>query len=158
MVSAPDQTPVIISSKARDAYTIYISWDKIPTADSNGIIKGYVVFYKIKGQSTYRNKTINDEGKLSTEITGLSPYTQVCVKLAAFTMAGLSKNWDQQPCTDVRTQQTGNMTILSGVVSGLFVQESFHSSLTTFAQFFSQMKSQFEQEVISKKNKYPRHH
>ncbi|KAK3696715.1 hypothetical protein QZH41_013070, partial [Actinostola sp. cb2023] len=104
---APNTVPTIISSKARDAYTIFVSWSRVPPKDCNGIIMGYTVFYKITSHSKYQNKTINDEGKLSTEITGLTAYTEVCVKIAAFTKVGLSKNWDQQQCTKRRTMQTG---------------------------------------------------
>lgn len=106
-LTAPDKTPAITQSTARDAYTILVSWNKVPTINCNGIIRGYTVFYKIVGQSSYRNKTINNINTLSTDITGLSAYTEICVKLAAFTSVGLSKNWDQQPCKKIRTQQTG---------------------------------------------------
>jgi len=70
------------------------------------------VYYKLAGQSSYRNKTINNEATLSTDIKGFSAYSEVCVKLAAFTSVGLSKNWEQEPCAKIRTQQAGQWNFI----------------------------------------------
>lgn len=108
-ITAPDGVPPISSIITRDAYTIFVSWGKVPTDNRNGIILGYVVFYKPNGQNVpYVNKTIDDESKLSTEITGLKPFTQVCVKMAAFTKVGVSTNWDSKACELITTDQTGS--------------------------------------------------
>ena len=109
---APSAAPKIDTTTARDAYTIYVSWDQVTAKDRNGIIMGYTVFYRMKGHPNFQNKTINDATKLSTEITGLFPYTEVCVKLAAFTKVGLSKNWDREACTNITTLQTGKCDTL----------------------------------------------
>lgn len=71
------------------------------------------MFYKPNGQNVqYENKTIDDESKLRTEITGLKPFTEVCVKMAAFTSVGVSTNWDNNKCQLITTHQTGICEIL----------------------------------------------
>ena len=97
-----------------------MSWGKVPQDVRNGIILGYIIFYKPNGVNvSYENKTIDDESKLSAEVTGLKPFTEVCVKMAAFTKVGVSRNWDSKACGLITTDQTGTVRSTLARVRGI---------------------------------------
>ena len=64
-----------------------ITWGDVPTADQQGSINGYIVFYreKLLGSSYYN--TIGSYNH-SCEIIGLTPWTEYVFRLLAYTATG----------------------------------------------------------------------
>ncbi|XP_022778451.1 Down syndrome cell adhesion molecule homolog, partial [Stylophora pistillata] len=100
---APSSAPVIHSkeTKAEDAHTIRVKWNEIAKEDQNGLILGYEVLYKEKGQqNSFRLNTTST----GTIIRRLKPYTEYCIQVRGFTRAGGSPF---SPRFDVRTLDKG---------------------------------------------------
>ncbi|XP_068703641.1 receptor-type tyrosine-protein phosphatase F-like isoform X3 [Montipora foliosa] len=104
----PSSDPVIVKgqdgTKAEDAHTIRVVWEKIPEKDQNGIITGYTVFYNETGQSQYFSKNAT-ASQTSASIGGLKPFTKYCIRVAGYTKVGRSPLTD--PCYEVETLQKG---------------------------------------------------
>ncbi|PFX16561.1 Tolloid-like protein 2 [Stylophora pistillata] len=111
---APGSAPIIDKkkTKAEDAHTIKVQWNEIAKEDQNGLILGYEVLYKEKGQQSSRLNTTTT----NAIIRHLKPYTLYCIKVQGFTKAGESP---VSPCFDIRTSDKGSSQPLNVQVQAI---------------------------------------
>ena len=86
LFSVPSKPPSNVKAVSNTPSSITISWDPIPTNGQNGIIQGYVVFYRDQSSSSWAESDVKLD--YSLELTNLvtgKPYT-VCV--AGYTKVG----------------------------------------------------------------------
>ena len=86
--SVPTGVPDNFSATADTSTSIEASW-KLPPRDSwNGIIVGFRLFYQKSGSGTSTMLTIQNQGTLAKNVTGLEKYTLYEFQVLAYTSVG----------------------------------------------------------------------
>ena len=81
--SAPSGSPSNFQARALDSRSIHLSWDPLPLAQRNGIIRNYrVTILNIAGDARVINTTAT-----SVNIAALNPFTMYTCTVAAETIA-----------------------------------------------------------------------
>ena len=81
--SAPSGSPSNFQARALDSRSIHLSWDPLPLAQRNGIIRNYrVTILNIAGDARVINTTAT-----SVNVTALNPFTIYTCTVAAETIA-----------------------------------------------------------------------
>ena len=86
LFSVPSRPPSNVKAVSNTPSSITVSWDQIPGNGQNGVIQGYVVFYRDQSSSSWTESDVKLD--YSLELTNLvtgKPYT-VCV--AGYTKVG----------------------------------------------------------------------
>ena len=88
-ITVPSSAPTSFTLTASSSTSITASW-QLPPADSrNGIITGFILFYKKKGSAGSTTRVpINSGATLSKHVTGLDKYTEYEFQVLAFTSVG----------------------------------------------------------------------
>ena len=89
---APTGAPENFNVRAVTSTSIEASW-KLPPRDSwNGIIVGFRLFYQKSGSGTSTMLTIQNQGTLAKNVTGLEKYTLYEFQVLAYTSVGDGPN------------------------------------------------------------------
>ena len=81
----PSSPPSNVTAVSNDATSIDVSWNEVPTPDQNGVITGYLVFYRESSAKTY---TIAATMQLKLKIQGLSAATSFSLRVLAYNSNG----------------------------------------------------------------------
>ncbi|XP_065060766.1 uncharacterized protein LOC135688018 [Rhopilema esculentum] len=81
----PSSPPSNMTAVSNDASSIDVSWNEIPSSDQNGVITGYLVFYRESSATTY---TIAATTQLKLKIQGLSAATSYSLRVLAYNSNG----------------------------------------------------------------------
>ena len=81
----PSSPPSNVTAVSNDASSIDVSWNDVPTPDQNGVITGYLVFYRESSATTY---TIAATMQLKLKIQGLSAATSYSLRVQAYNSNG----------------------------------------------------------------------
>ena len=85
--TAPGVPPEIINVSTVNPSIIHVSWGEVPCPQRNGEITGYIVEYSRRGGGMQTRVNVSrDEG--STSITGLDPFTEYIIRVAAVNSIG----------------------------------------------------------------------
>jgi hypothetical protein len=68
--------------------SLNISWQAIPRADINGILRGYILFYKPSSSNEGAHNITVPPDYLSVHVTGLRKYTEYELRVAGVTSKG----------------------------------------------------------------------
>ena len=80
---APSGSPANFQARALDSRSIYLSWDPLPLAQQNGIIRQYrVTIVDIAGEARIISTTA-----ASVNVAALNPFTMYTCTVAAETIA-----------------------------------------------------------------------
>ena len=74
-----------MTAVANDATSINVTWDEVPLSDQNGVITGYIVFYK---EVTATDYTSSATVHRSIHIQGLKAATQYALRVLAYNNKG----------------------------------------------------------------------
>jgi len=86
----PSAAPGNFNVTSTSSLSLDVSWDAIPEEQQQGLLLGYVVYYKIKGSSVEQNKTVGPAQSI-LKLTGLQ-YKIYVVRVAGYTAVGLGKS------------------------------------------------------------------
>ena len=64
---------------------IRIAWDDVPINGSNGVIEGYIVFFREKIRSLYKSIATSQN---NVTLFGLKAFTEYSIRVLAYTRAG----------------------------------------------------------------------
>ncbi|XP_065060769.1 uncharacterized protein LOC135688019 isoform X3 [Rhopilema esculentum] len=81
----PSSPPSNVTAASNDASSIDVSWNEVPSSDQNGVITGYLVFYRESSATTY---TIAATAQLKLKIQGLSAATSYSLRVLAYNSNG----------------------------------------------------------------------
>ncbi|KAL9973847.1 hypothetical protein ACROYT_G020353 [Oculina patagonica] len=84
--SVPSKPPTNVKVVSSTSSSILVTWGQIPQDGTNGIILGYVVFYREQGSSQWSERDVNLV--YSKELTGLATGKQYSVRVAGYTKIG----------------------------------------------------------------------
>ena len=83
----PDRPPADMQVFSPHSTSLYVSWNEVPDAYKNGIIRGYKVFYiEVKNGSSVTGNL--PPGQRWLRIDGLRKYTLYNVTMLAYTVKG----------------------------------------------------------------------
>ena len=83
----PDRPPADMQVFSPHSTSLYVSWNEVPDAYKNGIIRGYKVFYiEVKNGSSVTENL--PPGQRWLRIDGLRKYTLYNVTMLAYTVRG----------------------------------------------------------------------
>ncbi|XP_028396444.1 roundabout homolog 1-like [Dendronephthya gigantea] len=92
--SVPSGRPRNVIVNAISSSNLSVNWDPPLLERQNGVIRGYVVFYKLTNSSEVpRNETTAN--RTSVELSGLMIFTSYTVQIRAFTKVGLGPHSDE---------------------------------------------------------------
>ena len=83
--SVPSRPPSNVTAVSSSANSINVTWGAVPSAHQNGIITGYIVFYKEISALGYSSAATTQRG---VTISGLKPATQYAMRVLAYTNNG----------------------------------------------------------------------
>ena len=86
--SDPTGAPDNFNATAGTSTSIEASWQLPPADDRNGIIRGFRLFYQKTGSGTSTMLTIQNQGTLRKNVTGLEKYTLYEFQVLAYTSVG----------------------------------------------------------------------
>ncbi len=98
----PSSPPANVTAISLNPASISVSWNKVPSGDTNGAITGYIVFYREASDVVYTSFGTN---KLNVTILGLEAATEYLVRVLAYTPAG---NGIASKLLRIYTQEKGN--------------------------------------------------
>ncbi|XP_065061366.1 uncharacterized protein LOC135688444 isoform X2 [Rhopilema esculentum] len=81
----PSSPPSNVTAVSNDASSIDVSWNEVPSPDQNGVITGYLLFYRESSATTY---TIAATTQLKLKIQGLSAATSYSLRVLAYNSNG----------------------------------------------------------------------
>jgi len=90
LITAPSSAPQSLRSTERGETSITVQWDAVVCIDRNSVITGYMLRYGEASSDQREEEMIpgtGDEGGMYT-ITGLTPYTDYSIEVAAFSGSG----------------------------------------------------------------------
>jgi hypothetical protein len=123
----PTKAPDNVTAISRDASSILVTWQQIPQQYQNGILLGYIVFFRKTGSKKWKRHKISTADRYSYVINGLLPVESYIVAVAGYTRNGTGKksidvNVDRslptpKPTTQPRTtvKETPVIVISSGM-------------------------------------------
>ncbi|CAB4015339.1 Down syndrome cell adhesion molecule-like isoform X1, partial [Paramuricea clavata] len=85
--AAPIDAPRNLMVQSSGPHSIWARWQKIPIGSENGIVIGYYLQYKTPWDVNYTRIFIAGNDTLQYNITGLFPWTNYTVQIAAITVA-----------------------------------------------------------------------
>ncbi|XP_028412686.1 Down syndrome cell adhesion molecule-like protein 1 homolog isoform X2 [Dendronephthya gigantea] len=122
--------------------SIRIKWKTLSVKVANGVIKGYIVWYKINSShSAFAKKMVKLIDGRKTTIHSLKPYTYYIVKMQAFTSAGRGPNSSivtTRTLEGVPSKPPTNITVISKTSTSIFLswlapsKESIHGILVGY--------------------------
>ncbi|XP_067028196.1 uncharacterized protein [Acropora muricata] len=86
--SVPRSPPTNVTAQSTGNTSLIASWKPVPPGHEQGIILGYKIVYADTAQSQTNTSIIVCSSILSVNLTSLQVYTNYCVQVLAFTMAG----------------------------------------------------------------------
>ncbi|XP_031549873.1 protein sidekick-1-like [Actinia tenebrosa] len=89
--SVPTKAPDNVTAVSRDASSIRITWQPIPKKYHNGILLGYIVFYRKRDTNKWQRQTISSADTYSYIINGLLPGESYIIAVAGYTKNGTGK-------------------------------------------------------------------
>ena len=81
----PSSAPSNVSAVANDATSINVTWDEVPLSNQNGVITGYIVFYKEARATVYTSLATMHR---SIQIKGLQAVMQYALWVLAYNNKG----------------------------------------------------------------------
>ena len=90
--SVPTGTPDNFNVRAVTSTSIEASWQLPPEDSRNGDIIGFKLFYQKSGSGTSTMLTIQNQGTLAKNVTGLEKYTLYEIQVLASTSVGDGPN------------------------------------------------------------------
>ena len=81
----PSSAPSNVAAVANDATSINVTWDEVPLLNQNGVITGYIVFYKEATATEYTSLATMHR---SIQIKGLQAATQYALRVLAYNNKG----------------------------------------------------------------------
>ena len=90
--SVPTGAPDNFNATAGTSTSIEASWQLPPDDSRNGNITGFKLFYQKSGSETSTMLTIQNQGTLSKNVTGLEKYTEYEFQVLAYTSVGDGPN------------------------------------------------------------------
>ena len=88
ILSVPRSPPTNVTAQSTGNTSLIASWKPVPPGHEQGIILGYKIVYADTAQSQTNTSIIVCSSILSVNLTSLQVYTNYCVQVLAFTMAG----------------------------------------------------------------------
>ena len=85
LILVPSSAPTNVTAITNGATSINVTWDEVPPLNQNGIITGYIVFYK---ETTASGYTTAATMQRSITIQGLQPLTQYAMRVLAYNSNG----------------------------------------------------------------------
>lgn len=107
-VVAPSAAPVEVAAYNLSSTVLEVTWGKVPFEGRNGIVRGYVIYYKLKdvtGNAWQHKETSVSENKM--QIRHLKHWSFYEIKVAAKTVAEGQKS----DAVIARTDENGNFFI-----------------------------------------------
>ena len=86
--AVPSGSPTVVSATTSTSTTITVHWEPVDCIDSNGVLTGYSVQYKVVESGTGGTMSVTDGSALQLRIKGLSTTTDYSVSVAAVNSAG----------------------------------------------------------------------
>ena len=81
----PSLPPQNVTGHNTSSTSLFVNWKAVPVGHVHGILRGYYVFYHIKGKHTFvRTETMLHHMSLK----GLHKFTEYEIRIAAFTIKG----------------------------------------------------------------------
>lgn len=87
----PTKAPTNVTATTTDSSSIRVTWQPIPKEYHNGILLGYIVFYRKTGTKKWQRQTISSADTYSYTISGLLPGESYIVAVAGYTKNGTGK-------------------------------------------------------------------
>lgn len=84
---APQAPPSAIQGNSTSSTSIFVQWERVPSAYQNGRILSYTVSYKALPLESSRTKVVSAP-IMNTTLTGLNEYTTYSITVAASTIKG----------------------------------------------------------------------
>lgn len=84
---APQAPPSAIQGNSTSSTSIFVQWERVPSAYQNGQILSYTVSYKALPLKSSRSKVVSAP-IMNTTLTGLNEYTTYSITVAASTIKG----------------------------------------------------------------------
>lgn len=114
---SPNLRPVGFNTSST---SLDISWKAIARADINGVLRGYIVFYKpYSSEGTCQNVTVSPD-KVSVRLTDLRKYTEYELRVAGVTSKGTG---DMSEKSLVYTDEDGRLNKLYYVSISKYLYE-----------------------------------
>lgn len=104
----PSSSPSNITVSAVSSTSIKVTWQDIPVADQNGVILGYLLFYRPFGHYSEQYEVIASNDS-NVELFGLKPYTKYSFRLLGYNDKG---NGIASELFYVRTQELGKIFVI----------------------------------------------
>jgi hypothetical protein len=109
--SVPDAAPIITRSTRNSHKSIKFTWSPTPLHKRNGIIRGYIIYYKELNTGNewpkWQSYTIEKGNVTSGVVTGLRSFVWYCFKMSAYTSKGQYSSWKTDtPCWTIRSKST----------------------------------------------------
>lgn len=87
----PTRAPTNVTVVTRDSSSIRVTWQPIPKEYHNGVLLGYIVFYRKRGTKKWQRQTISSADSYFYVIYGLLPGDSYIVAVAGYTKNGTGK-------------------------------------------------------------------
>ena len=81
----PSSPPSNVTAVSNDASSIDVSWNEVPSPDQNGVITGYLLFYRESSATTYTNAATM---QLKLNVQGLFAATSYSLRVLAYNSNG----------------------------------------------------------------------
>ena len=89
-----------------DGNTIVVSWGEVPSADRNGLITGYIIFYREAAAADYTSLSVS---RFNYTISGLKAAAEYILRVLAYTTSG---NGIPSDAMRIHTQEKGMMSCI----------------------------------------------